>query len=146
MKLTKIFDGTDRAREEEVADFPTLIRHYINLQRKYLGSSLKMSRAVLRHSVVREWDGNTESDKSLNAYINGARWLVNCWCGNIEYASREHDFIFCHACGDVSKVVFPESMQVVEKDALSLAPDLDFEITNSQLAAKYCPLVSWEPA
>lgn len=151
MKLKKIFDASDRARELGQNSYVELIKYFISYRRQMILKALRMSKAKRRDFYIPEWNGGVDREAPpLIAYINGGRWLAACdKCSNIEFADRKEDYVFCHVCGNgngrARVVLFPSDIKAAEKAALLRSPQLEFEVLNTQQAAQFCPSVEWYP-
>lgn len=153
MKLEKIYDGDDRAKELGAAEYDALIREWTDKQVRAVKSSMRMDEAKKRDALAKipVWNGTVDAEAApLKAYINGGRWLVRCDCGGVEMPSRTKGYFFCHECGNDGKgsarrVEFPRDINKVEAQVLKASPAIEQGDMNSQRAAMLYPTVRWEP-
>ena len=125
MKLTKIFDANDRAKELGVKDHRDLIHHWTEAKRSTLeienpfhpaGTEEQTRRAIKARQIV-GWNSQIDTKApSAIAYINGGRWLAECpVCGCLEYVTPNDPIFYCHSCWNADikyfarPVVFPSN-------------------------------------
>ena len=158
MKLTKIFDANDRAKELGVKDHRTLIRALTGLQRESIKrpnpfhseGAEQHTRQIIKAMQIEDWNGRT-NDKVAPAiaYINGGRWLAECpVCGCLEYVTPNDPIFYCHSCWNADikyfarPVVFPSNSDRKEIESALLQREMTLpqktsgKIDNTQDAAR----------
>jgi len=139
MKLEKIIDAKDKAREE----------NYNSIRERIEQLAIAHNYRVAITSV----------DKScpVLAVVNYGRWIAQCECGGAEYVALSDPVFFCCSCGNASvdgklrMVIFPsiEEIQQIEAEILKVEIDAEqkigFPLSQLVLTAKSEKLRNWEP-
>jgi hypothetical protein len=111
----KIFDGDDRAH----------VYGFINFEAFLAGYSQKRN-GFFRTNVIKNWNGMIAEGPSVYAHINGARWSIQCFCGQYSYVTPRHPIHWCLRCGNKAvgekavPVVFPDETTRIEIERLLL--------------------------
>lgn len=132
MRQTKIFNGTDRARELGFDSFDELITGFSTM----LIAKLMQSGLKSKAGKVKLWDGSVnEAALSAIAYINGGRWLATCpVCWSTEHVAPDRPILFCHTCHneDIKQaarpVAFPADRLQIEQTLLQNELELPNEL------------------
>jgi hypothetical protein len=107
----KIYDANDKAKEEGAVIHPSIR----DMRSRIVYWSQKMGKP---------WNGKVCGGPVVVAFIENGRWLGQCECGNIEYATPEDAIFFCNLCGNIEQgfrarpVKFPEE---IERQAIEAA-------------------------
>lgn len=103
---------------------------YAEERRLTPGSIIHHREETYHHYLTRLWEifhdegGLPEKNHldmmSINAFVNGGRWMVSCLCGLSSAPAEPGEDYCCTHCAKWSRVVWPEQRELIEASLLRL--------------------------